>query len=73
MCQAAYEDDIHKVRELIMADGRNVNVQDKMTGDTPVIAACRQGNLRIIKYLLDHDANVSIRNKVLYVCLVLAE
>lgn len=69
MCQAAYEDDFHKVRELILADGRNANVQDKTTGDTPIIAACRQGNLRIIKYLLDHNANVSIRNKKDRTCL----
>ncbi|XP_057214548.1 ankyrin repeat domain-containing protein 22 [Triplophysa rosa] len=68
-CQAAYEDDFHKVRELILTDGRNVNVQDETTGDTPIIAACRQGNLRIIKYLLDHNANVSIRNKKDRTCL----
>ncbi|XP_051523707.1 ankyrin repeat domain-containing protein 22-like [Myxocyprinus asiaticus] len=69
MCQAAYEDDIHKVRELISADAGNVNVQDEGTGDTPVMAACRRGNLRIIKYLLDHNANVSIRNKKERTCL----
>ncbi|XP_051530615.1 ankyrin repeat domain-containing protein 22-like [Myxocyprinus asiaticus] len=69
MCQAAYDDDIHKVQELISADAGNVNVQDQGTGDTPIIAACRRGNLRMIKYLLDHSANVSIRNKKARTCL----
>lgn len=66
MCQAAYDDDVHKLKELISADARNLNVQDEGTGDTPIIAACRQGNLRSVKYLLDYNANVSIRNKVLH-------
>ncbi|XP_051968667.1 ankyrin repeat domain-containing protein 22 [Xyrauchen texanus] len=69
MCQAAYDDDIRKVQELISADAGNVNVQDQGTGDTPIIAACRRGNLRMIKYLLDHNANVSIRNKKARTCL----
>lgn len=69
MCQAAYDDDIHKLKELISADPRNINVQDEGTGDTPIIAACRRGNLRIVKYLLDSNANVSIRNKKQRTCL----
>uniref|UniRef100_A0A671MS31 Ankyrin repeat domain 22 n=1 Tax=Sinocyclocheilus anshuiensis TaxID=1608454 RepID=A0A671MS31_9TELE len=69
MCQAAYDDDIHKLQKLISADPRNVNVQDEGTGDTPIIAACRQGNLRTVKYLLDCNANVSIRNKKERTCL----
>ncbi|XP_016139604.1 ankyrin repeat domain-containing protein 22-like isoform X2 [Sinocyclocheilus grahami] len=69
MCQAAYDDDIHKLQKLISADTRNVNVQDEGTGDTPIIAACRQGNLRTVKYLLDCNANVSIRNKKERTCL----
>lgn len=69
MCQAAYDDDVHKLHELISADARNVNVQDKGTGDTAIIAACRRGNLRSVKYLLDCNANVSIRNKKERTCL----
>ncbi|XP_067285992.1 ankyrin repeat domain-containing protein 22 [Pseudorasbora parva] len=69
MCQAAYDDDVHKLQELISADARNVNVQDKGTGDTAIIAACRRGNLRAVKYLLDYNANVSIRNKKERTCL----
>ncbi|XP_042623373.1 ankyrin repeat domain-containing protein 22-like isoform X2 [Cyprinus carpio] len=69
MCQAAYDDDIHKLQKLISADPRNVNVQDDGTGDTPIIAACRQGNLRTVKYLLVCNANVSIRNKKERTCL----
>ncbi|XP_065098650.1 ankyrin repeat domain-containing protein 22 [Paramisgurnus dabryanus] len=69
MCQAAYEDDLMKVRELILTEAGNVNNQDERTGDTPIIAACRSGNIRIVKYLLDHNANVSIRNKKDRTCL----
>lgn len=69
MCQAAYDDDVHKLQKLITADARNINVQDEGTGDTPIIAACRQGNLRTVKYLLDYNANVSIRNKKERTCL----
>ncbi|XP_026132665.1 ankyrin repeat domain-containing protein 22 isoform X1 [Carassius auratus] len=69
MCQAAYDDDIHKLRKLISTNPKNVNVQDEGTGDTPIIAACRQGHLRTVKYLLDYNANVSIRNKKERTCL----
>ncbi|XP_050980751.1 ankyrin repeat domain-containing protein 22 [Labeo rohita] len=69
MCQAAYDDDIRKLQEMISADSRNVNAQDDGTGDTPIIAACRRGNLRTVKYLLGCNANVSIRNKKGRTCL----
>ncbi|TRY93458.1 hypothetical protein DNTS_005318, partial [Danionella cerebrum] len=69
VCLAAYDDDLCKLRELISVDPRKINVQDQGTGDTPIIAACRQGNLRIVKYLLANNANVSIRNKKERTCL----
>ncbi len=66
MCQAAYDDDIHKLHKLISEDPKNINLRDEGTGDTPIIAACRRGHLRTVKYLLDYNANVAIRNKVLH-------
>ncbi|XP_048861369.1 ankyrin repeat domain-containing protein 22-like [Brienomyrus brachyistius] len=69
MCQAAYEDDIHRVAQLMNADPRNLNVQDDLFGDTPIIAACKRGNVKTVKYLLDQNADVEIRNKKQRTCL----
>ncbi|XP_066519938.1 ankyrin repeat domain-containing protein 22 [Hoplias malabaricus] len=67
--QAAYNDDITQVCQLLKANGKNLNVQDKIFGDTPLIASCRAGNLQLTKYLLDQNADVSIRNKKERTCL----
>ncbi|XP_036387104.1 ankyrin repeat domain-containing protein 22 [Megalops cyprinoides] len=69
ICQAAYDNDIHRVYRLLVSDGKNLNVQDKITGDTPIIAASRQGNTRIVDYLLRQNAEVAIRNKKQRTCL----
>uniref|UniRef100_A0A3B3QXQ1 Ankyrin repeat domain 22 n=1 Tax=Paramormyrops kingsleyae TaxID=1676925 RepID=A0A3B3QXQ1_9TELE len=69
MCQAAYEDDIRRVALLMNADPRNLNVQDDLFGDTPIIAACKRGNVMTVKYLLDQNADVEIRNKKQRTCL----
>ncbi|XP_018616751.1 ankyrin repeat domain-containing protein 22 isoform X2 [Scleropages formosus] len=64
ICQAAYDDDLHQVVRLVKTDARNLNVQDELFGDTPIIAACRRGNVQTVTYLLQQNADVSIRNKV---------
>ncbi|XP_046889078.1 ankyrin repeat domain-containing protein 22 [Hypomesus transpacificus] len=69
ICQAAYDDDLHKVYLLLSEDKKNLNAQDSHYGDTPIIAACRRGNTRVVKYLLDHNAEVSLRNKKNRTCL----
>ncbi|KAG7492714.1 hypothetical protein MATL_G00017650 [Megalops atlanticus] len=69
ICQAAYDNDIHRVYRLLVSDGKNLNIQDKFTGDTPIIAASRQGNTRIVDYLLRQNADVAIRNKKQRTCL----
>ncbi|KAI4893569.1 hypothetical protein NFI96_021361 [Prochilodus magdalenae] len=69
ICQAAYNDDIHQVCQLLRAGSKNLNVQDEIFGDTPIIAACRGGSLRTVKYLLHQNADVSIRNKKERTCL----
>uniref|UniRef100_A0AAY5F6C7 Ankyrin repeat domain 22 n=1 Tax=Electrophorus electricus TaxID=8005 RepID=A0AAY5F6C7_ELEEL len=69
ICQAAYSGDVHQVHQLVKTDIKNLNVQDETFGDTPIIAACRRGNVRTVKYLLDQKADVSIRNKKKRTCL----
>ncbi|XP_062859259.1 ankyrin repeat domain-containing protein 22 [Trichomycterus rosablanca] len=69
ICQAAYNGEIHQVYQLIKTDSKNVNVQDKVFGDTPLIAACKSGHVRIVKYLLEENADVSLRNKKRRTCL----
>ncbi|KAL7857140.1 hypothetical protein SRHO_G00160390 [Serrasalmus rhombeus] len=69
ICQAAYNDDIHQVHQLVKEDDKNLNVQDEIYGDTPIIAACRSGSLKTVKYLLHQNADVSVRNKKERTCL----
>ncbi|XP_017338545.1 ankyrin repeat domain-containing protein 22 [Ictalurus punctatus] len=69
ICQAAYKGELHQVYQLLKADGKNLNVQDELYGDTPLIAACKSGNISTVKYLLDQKADVSIRNKKQRTCL----
>ncbi|XP_076024026.1 ankyrin repeat domain-containing protein 22 isoform X2 [Genypterus blacodes] len=62
-CQSAYGGDLQQLYGLLKDDTDNLNVQDRYSGDTPLIAACRRGNLRAVRYLLDQQADVSITNK----------
>lgn len=64
ICQAAYDNDLQKVYHIVKEDAKTLNVQDEESGDTPIIAACRCGNIQMVKYLLDLKADVAIRNKV---------
>lgn len=49
---------------LLSEDPSQLNSQDSESGDTPLIAACRRGNLRVVQYLLDNGADVHLSNKV---------
>lgn len=64
ICQAAYNNDFNKVHLLLERNSNCLNVQDSFLGDTPLICACRQGNNRIVNYLLRKHADVNLRNKV---------
>lgn len=64
ICQAAYNNDFNKVHLLLEHNGNYLNVQDSFSGDTPLICACKQGNNRIVNYLLRKHADVNLRNKV---------
>ncbi|XP_053269635.1 ankyrin repeat domain-containing protein 22 isoform X2 [Pleuronectes platessa] len=62
-CQSAYDGDVHQLYRILTDDPNNLNVQDGHTGDTPLIAACRRGNLRMVRYLLDNKADAHLTNK----------
>ncbi|KAF7644387.1 hypothetical protein LDENG_00222800 [Lucifuga dentata] len=68
-CQSAYDGDLRQLSLLLKDDVRNLNVQDEPSGDTPLIAACRRGNLKVVHYLLDNRANVNLTNKKQRSCL----
>ncbi|KAG7218026.1 hypothetical protein INR49_020689 [Caranx melampygus] len=68
-CQSAYDGDVHQLYRLLSDHPDKLNVQDERTGDTPLIAACRRGNLRTVKYLLANGADVHLTNKKQRTCL----
>ncbi|XP_008302804.1 ankyrin repeat domain-containing protein 22 [Stegastes partitus] len=68
-CQAAFDSDVQQLYHLLTADPSHLNVQEQHSGDTPLIAACRHGNLATVKYLLDNKADVHLTNKKQRTCL----
>ncbi|XP_035468134.2 ankyrin repeat domain-containing protein 22 isoform X3 [Scophthalmus maximus] len=68
-CRSAYSGDVRQLYRLLNEDPNNLNVQEGRTGDTPLIAACRRGKPRVVKYLLDNRANVHLTNKKQRTCL----
>ncbi|XP_061611663.1 ankyrin repeat domain-containing protein 22 isoform X1 [Phyllopteryx taeniolatus] len=68
-CQFAYAGDIHQLLSLVARDPNSVNEQDDVTGDTPLIAACRRGNLSAVTILMERHADVRPRNKKGRTCL----
>ncbi|XP_030900533.1 ankyrin repeat domain-containing protein 22 isoform X3 [Melopsittacus undulatus] len=69
ICQAAYNNDFSEVQFLLERDSNCLNIQDSFSGDTPLICACKQGNNRIVSYLLKRNADVNLRNKKDRTCL----
>uniref|UniRef100_A0A1A8PVA8 Ankyrin repeat domain 22 n=1 Tax=Nothobranchius rachovii TaxID=451742 RepID=A0A1A8PVA8_9TELE len=68
-CQAAYNGDTRQLYSILKNDPTCLDIQDKHTGDTPLIAACRRGNLNVVNYLLKNKANVHLTNKKQRTCL----
>ncbi|KAE8283736.1 Ankyrin repeat domain-containing protein 22 [Larimichthys crocea] len=68
-CQSAYDGNVYQLFHLLRKDPTHLNVQEEHTGDTPLIAACRPGNLRVVQYLLDNGADVQLTNKKQRTCL----
>ncbi|XP_010119597.1 PREDICTED: ankyrin repeat domain-containing protein 22 [Chlamydotis macqueenii] len=69
ICQAAYNNDFNEVQLLLEHNSKYLNIQDSFSGDTPLICACKQGNNRIVSYLLKRNADVNLRNKKKRTCL----
>ncbi|MGH0115482.1 UNVERIFIED_CONTAM: hypothetical protein FKN15_024812, partial [Acipenser sinensis] len=69
ICQAAYENNVQEVHNLLQENSKNLNIQDSCYGDTALIAACRQGHLRTVKYLLHQKADTNIKNEKKRTCL----
>ncbi|XP_071420291.1 ankyrin repeat domain-containing protein 22 isoform X2 [Pithys albifrons albifrons] len=69
ICQAAYYNNFNKVQLLLESNCNYLNIQDNFSGDTPLICACKQGNNRIVSYLLRRHADVNLRNKKDRTCL----
>ncbi|KFP48919.1 Ankyrin repeat domain-containing protein 22, partial [Cathartes aura] len=63
ICQAAYNNDFNELQSLLERNSNYLNIQDSFGGDTPLICACKQGNNRIVSYLLKRNADVNLRNK----------
>ncbi|MFL1672501.1 ankyrin repeat domain-containing protein [Paenibacillus dendritiformis] len=58
---AVVSEDIKRIKSLL-DEGKNINEKDE-NGTTPLMVACKRGNLKIIKFLLEHGADVNIKNK----------
>lgn len=63
-CQLAYDGKVHQLYHLLKTDASQLNVQEKNSGDTPLIAACRRGNVKVVEYLLKNGADVHLTNQV---------
>lgn len=68
-CQSAYDGDVHQLYHLLQKHPTHLNVQEEHTGDTPLIAACRRGNVRVVQYLLENGADAQLTNKKQRTCL----
>ncbi|XP_061837188.1 ankyrin repeat domain-containing protein 22 isoform X2 [Nerophis lumbriciformis] len=68
-CQYAYQGDMDGLSGVLSAQPAVINLQDDITGDTPLIAACRHSNLSTVRFLLDKGADPGLRNKKHRTCL----
>ncbi|XP_057681534.1 ankyrin repeat domain-containing protein 22 [Corythoichthys intestinalis] len=68
-CRLAYAGDVRGLSSLAARDPDSVDARDDVTGDTPLIAACRRGHLRAAAFLMERRADVRARNKKRRTCL----
>jgi hypothetical protein len=62
LCQAVEDDDFLAAKILLEEYHANPNKSTVLTGMTPLMIACSQGNIEMIVLLLEHDADPSIKN-----------
>lgn len=48
--------------KLLLDNGANINIKNKIDGYTPLILAVRVGDIKIAKLLLDHCADINIKD-----------
>ena len=51
------------IYHLLLDHGADVNAQDMLSGDTPLIRTVRTGDVEIVRYLLGKGANIALRNR----------
>ncbi|XP_077594677.1 ankyrin repeat domain-containing protein 22 isoform X2 [Stigmatopora nigra] len=68
-CRLAHAGDVRGLSSLAARHPRCVDVRDQVTGDTPLIAACRRGHLHAAAFLMERGADVRARNKKRRTCL----
>lgn len=56
---AIYDGDIQKV-EALLAQGANINDNEPMTGDTPLMAAASLGNAAMVRMLISKGADMNV-------------
>jgi cytohesin len=59
--RAAYEGDLEKVKKIIEKDPSQINIRD-VIGFTPLQLASGKGHTEVVKYLLEHGANIELGN-----------
>ncbi|XP_037133188.1 ankyrin repeat domain-containing protein 22 isoform X4 [Syngnathus acus] len=68
-CQLAYDGDVQQLFAAVSRNPSDVDTRDDVTGDTPLIAACRRGHLNAVAFLLESHADARTRNKKRRTCL----
>ncbi|KAM9773082.1 ankyrin repeat domain-containing protein 22 isoform 2-T2 [Syngnathus typhle] len=68
-CQLAYDGDVQQLFAAVSRNPSDVDTRDDVTGDTPLIAACRRGHLNVVTFLLESHADARTRNKKRRTCL----
>ncbi|XP_037133189.1 ankyrin repeat domain-containing protein 22 isoform X5 [Syngnathus acus] len=63
-CQLAYDGDVQQLFAAVSRNPSDVDTRDDVTGDTPLIAACRRGHLNAVAFLLESHADARTRNKL---------
>jgi uncharacterized protein len=62
--KAVQDKDANKALEILQKPGTTVvNIHDSNTGDTPLIITTKRSDLAWMGFLLQHDANVNLRDK----------
>lgn len=57
------QDSVDVIRVLLEKESANINVQDEASGQTPLMAAVLSGKPKIVEFLLEKGADVTIGEK----------